>query len=556
MQDLFFEGKREEAIAAVPEEFADEISLVGLAVAHPRTVGGVAREPRDHVAGGRARRRAAEGDPRPGAGLSGPMTNVTVDNVAPHVKQITLNRPERLNALNFELAADLHDALDAVGADAECRVAILTGAGRGFCSGLDLKDFGTPPAPGRASARPRRDRRPGVHGQPHGAHAVDAADHRRRGERRRVRRWARDRSRRRSPDRGRVGHLLFRVHPHRSHRHRHRRELHAPRLLGASRAFDLIVTGRTIDAVEAEHLGLVTRVVPDDTLLDEAIALASQIAAYTAVGLRMTKEVMWANLDAPNMSAALALENRNQTIAGRSPEVQAYMDAYMAPAGSETPRGGYPASQLSDPWEGHDGPSSVPRRRDLRRVQHAAGARARGSRLALDHVRRRRSARSTTPALTIRDIDGVDRRVRQRLRVPGPARARCGARCRASASRRSSRRPARSPAGSGHHRAHRARDRPASTPTARRPRRGPVRRTSSSRRSACSPPPSSRSWPVATCTSTARQPEALATVAAADPQQRARQPRGRLLRARAVHAPRTSSTAGWSPTRSTSSTAR
>ena len=45
----------------------------------------------------------------------------------------------------------------------------------------------------------------------------------------------------------------------------------------------------------------------------------------------MTKEVMWANLDAPNLGAALALENRNQAIAGRNPEVQAYMDAYTAP---------------------------------------------------------------------------------------------------------------------------------------------------------------------------------------------------------------------------------
>ena len=58
---------------------------------------------------------------------------------------------------------------------------------------------------------------------------------------------------------------------------------------------------------------------PDDALHDEAIALASGIASYTAVGLRMTKEVMWANLDAPNLSAALALENRNQTIAARAP---------------------------------------------------------------------------------------------------------------------------------------------------------------------------------------------------------------------------------------------
>ena len=64
---------------------------------------------------------------------------------------------------------------------------------------------------------------------------------------------------------------------------------------------------------------------------DEAIALASRIASYTGIGLRMTKEVMWANLDAPNLGAALALENRNQTIAGRNPEVQAYMDTYMAP---------------------------------------------------------------------------------------------------------------------------------------------------------------------------------------------------------------------------------
>jgi enoyl-CoA hydratase len=281
------------------------------------------------------------------------MPNVTVDDVAPHVKQITLNRPERLNALNFELTADLHDALDAVGADAECRVTILTGAGRGFCSGLDLKDFGTPPASGEhphvhagiggqefmANLTVHMRSTPqiivaAVNGAAYGGGLgiAAAADLRIAGESATFC-SAFIRTGLTGTDIG-VSYTL-------------------PRLLGASRAFDLIVTGRTIDAVEAEHLGLVSRVVPDDALHDEAVALASQIAAYTSIGLRMTKEVMWANLDAPNMSAAIALENRNQTIAGRNPEVQAYMDAYMAPRrGAKRPRGGYPASQLSDPSAG------------------------------------------------------------------------------------------------------------------------------------------------------------------------------------------------------------
>ncbi len=71
--------------------------------------------------------------------------------MTPTVTTITLDRPDRLNALSFDLVTDLHDALDQVRNDRECKVAILTGAGRGFCAGLDLRDFGTPPEPG---ARP------------------------------------------------------------------------------------------------------------------------------------------------------------------------------------------------------------------------------------------------------------------------------------------------------------------------------------------------------------------------------------------------------------------
>jgi enoyl-CoA hydratase len=259
------------------------------------------------------------------------VETVTLHGVAPHVTQITLNRPERLNALDFQLTADLHDALDAVGADSECRVVVLTGAGRGFCAGLDLKDFGTPPAPGEhphvhagiggqefmANLTVHMRSTPqvivaAVNGAAYGGGlGIAAAADLRIAAESATFCSAFIRTGLTGTDIG-VSYTL-------------------PRLLGASRAFDLMLTGRAIDAAEAERLGLVSRVVADDALLAETIALASQIAGYTGLGLRMTKEVMWANLDAPNMSAAIALENRNQAIAGRDPEVRAYMDAYTAP---------------------------------------------------------------------------------------------------------------------------------------------------------------------------------------------------------------------------------
>src|SRR6195952_5562427 len=76
------------------------------------------------------------------------MSVVTLEKVEGSISRITLNRPERLNAMTFGLVGELHDALDEVAADSDCKVVILTGAGRGFCAGLDLRDFGTPPAPG------------------------------------------------------------------------------------------------------------------------------------------------------------------------------------------------------------------------------------------------------------------------------------------------------------------------------------------------------------------------------------------------------------------------
>ena len=74
------------------------------------------------------------------------MSLVLVDrNVRPHVSVITLNKPERLNSMSFPLVEALYEALDEVGNDNDSWVVVLTGAGRGFCSGLDLHDRGMPP---------------------------------------------------------------------------------------------------------------------------------------------------------------------------------------------------------------------------------------------------------------------------------------------------------------------------------------------------------------------------------------------------------------------------
>lgn len=83
------------------------------------------------------------------------MPVVTLEAVRDGISLLTLNRPESLNAMNHELVAAVHDALDEVDNDQSCRVVVLTGAGRAFCAGLDLKGSGTAPGTegiGRAQA--------------------------------------------------------------------------------------------------------------------------------------------------------------------------------------------------------------------------------------------------------------------------------------------------------------------------------------------------------------------------------------------------------------------
>jgi enoyl-CoA hydratase len=87
-----------------------------------------------------------------------------------------------------------------------------------------------------------------------------------------------------------------------------------PRLIGASRAWELMLTGRVIDSAEADRIGLVTRVVPDGQVVDAALETAALIAANSPWGVRMTKEVAWSQLEVGSLQAGIDLENRTQIL--------------------------------------------------------------------------------------------------------------------------------------------------------------------------------------------------------------------------------------------------
>jgi enoyl-CoA hydratase/carnithine racemase len=100
-----------------------------------------------------------------------------------------------------------------------------------------------------------------------------------------------------------------------------------PRAIGSSRAFELILTSRIVDAEEADRLGIVSEVVPD--ALARALELADTICDYSPFGVVMTKEVLWANLDASSIEQAIHLENRTQILASTGGEVAEAATAFM-----------------------------------------------------------------------------------------------------------------------------------------------------------------------------------------------------------------------------------
>lgn len=251
-------------------------------------------------------------------------TTLTLERPADGVALVTLNRPERLNAITFTMFEEWRVLCEQVGADDSIRVLVVTGAGRAFCAGLDLADAATladmtVPEMMRgqeswadATAGFHRLAKPviaAVNGAAAGAgfSLALAADIR----------LAAPEARfnaafvRIGLSGGDCGSSYF-----------------LPRLIGLARASEILLTGRFVDAAEAAAIGLVTAVVPAGELLEAAFGLAEQIVANSPLGVALTKAVLAVNADAPSLAAALELENRNQVLVTRGADMAEALTAF------------------------------------------------------------------------------------------------------------------------------------------------------------------------------------------------------------------------------------
>ncbi|HYC46920.1 MAG TPA: enoyl-CoA hydratase-related protein [Burkholderiales bacterium] len=246
-------------------------------------------------------------------------------SVQERVATLTLNRPERLNALGDTLREDLHDALKRAAADADVGAIVITGAGRGFCSGGDVKSMSeraasgaTPPVTERFA--PLRDRtilamrdcpKPiiaAVNGAAAGAgmNLALACDMR-------IASTAAKFSqafvkRGLAPDWGGTWFL--------------------PRVVGTAKAFELILTGDSIDAAKALELGIVNAVVAPEELMNAAQNLARRIANGPPVAIALSKRAIYHNEDV-DLRSGLEFETFAQTLCRETEDSKEGVRAFM-----------------------------------------------------------------------------------------------------------------------------------------------------------------------------------------------------------------------------------
>ncbi|MGB0435820.1 MAG: enoyl-CoA hydratase [Mycobacterium sp.] len=241
-----------------------------------------------------------------------PSEFVLVDRPRPHVALVTLNRPERMNSMAFDVMVPLRAVLDELNSDNSVRAIVLTGAGRGFSSGADHRSAGSVPHVDGLT-RPtyalrsmevldevilalRKMHQPviaAVNGAAIGgglclALACD------------IRVASTDAYFRAAGinnglTASELG-LSFLL----------------PRAIGTSRAFELMLTGRDMAAAEAERIGLVSRSVPPVDLLDCCLEMAERIASFSRPGIELTKRTLWSGLDATSLEGHMQAEGLGQ----------------------------------------------------------------------------------------------------------------------------------------------------------------------------------------------------------------------------------------------------
>lgn len=254
---------------------------------------------------------------------------IITEKLAPGISRITLGRPQQLNALTDAMMSELRSAITSIDSDASCRVLILSASGRGFCAGLDLKSnieqHGHERSDAQAAARLqelyagtipmlRRLRQPivaAINGVTVGAGLglALAADIRIAG-------------RAAAFHVGAVKMGLSAGECGISY--------HLPALIGAGRAFEIMLTGRPVGSEEAHRIGLVTELVDNEELDSATFRTAQAIAANACFSIEQTKRVMWLNSHASSLESALELENHVQILAMLRPDFREAVDAFVA----------------------------------------------------------------------------------------------------------------------------------------------------------------------------------------------------------------------------------
>lgn len=243
------------------------------------------------------------------------MSTILSERIEEGVTLVTLNRPERRNALAMSLVADLKEEMKRLRHDRETRVVILNGAGRGFCAGADLVQGGEsiPGTEGMTELgfvyrmqEELAEMMLAVHELPkpvigavHGAAVGGGLA------------LALACDMRVAADTTRFGSVFIKVGLSSCDVGT---SYFLPRLVGPGRAFELMTTGRHFDAEEALGMGLVQSVVPEGEEVERALETARLMVENNEYGVWMTKTGMWANLDAPSLRHAMELENRTQVL--------------------------------------------------------------------------------------------------------------------------------------------------------------------------------------------------------------------------------------------------